>query len=422
VGVASSLMNSRIDSAHSIESAYSWVVAFASMATLALAMGANYLAIVSVPFFEAEMGWSRSAATSIYSATTLGAGIGGIVMGFYASRMGVQAALSIAAVGLVVGCVLVALSDSLGGLLAPAFAFIGMLGMGTGFAPLIANVTLWFDRNRGLAIATVAMGQTVSGGIWNVTFEPLVVEYGWRAVYVGYGLFAACAIIPLSLFHKRQPPELARLKAAKASGAPAEERPVPNVNPHLLIFLLGMAIVGCCVAMSMPVAQMVAYCATLGYGTTVGAELASLLLICSGVSRLGFGLISDRIGGLNTILIGATMQAAALSLFIFFDGLDQLYLVSAIFGLVFGGIVPAYGLAVRELFPAREAQTKTGIIYFFGYVGMAGGGLIGGFVYDVTLNYPTAFAVGVAFNLVNIALILLIKGMARARPARLVTA
>jgi MFS family permease len=165
----------------------------------------------------------------------------------------------------------------------------------------------------------------------------------------------------------------------------------------------------------MPMAQMVAYCATLGFGTHIGAEIASILLVCSGVSRLGFGLISDRIGGLNTILIGAGLQAAALSLFIFFDTQQQLYIISIMFGLVFGGIVPAYGLAVRELFPAQQAQTRTGIVYFFGYVGMGGGGLIGGFVYDVTLSYPTAFGVGVAFNLANIGLILLIKGLARSR-------
>ncbi len=408
-------MQNRIDKSLSVESGYSWLVAVASLATLALAMGANYLAIVSVPFFEADMGWSRSAATSVYSATTLGAGVGGIVMGYYAGRMGVQAALSVAATSIVVGCILVALADSLQGLLIPAFIFIGMLGMGTGFSPLIANVTLWFDRNRGLAIAVVACGQTVAGGIWNVTFEPLLVEYGWRIVYVGYGLFAAACIVPLSFVHRRPAPELQRIRTAALAGGPPPVRTTPDINPNLLSLLLGVAIIGCCVAMSMPVAQMVAYCSTLGYGTATGAKIASLLLICSGVSRLGFGLISDRIGGLNTILVGASMQAAALSLFIFFDGRDQLFLISALFGLVFGGIVPAYGLAVRELFPAQDAQKRTGIVYFFGYIGMGGGGLIGGIVYDVTLNYPTAFAVGVAFNLVNIALILFIKGLARAR-------
>ncbi len=408
-------MPPRISADQSVETAYSWVVAFASLATLALAMGANYLAIVGVPFFEADMGWSRSAATSVYSATTLGAGVGGILMGYYASRMGVQAALTVAAAAIVLGCVMASLAESLPTLLAPLFLFVGMMGMGCGFAPLIANVTLWFDRNRGLAIAVVACGQTVAGGIWNITFEPLIAEHGWRAVYMGYGLFAALAIIPLSLVHRRPPPELQRLRAADAGGAAVAERSIPNINPAWLTLLLGMAIVGCCVAMSMPLAQMVAYCSTLGYGTATGAKIASLLLICSGVSRLGFGLVSDRIGGLNTILIGASLQAAALSLFIFFDGQQQLYLISALFGLVFGGIVPAYGMAVRELFPARQAQTRTGVVYFFGYIGMGGGGLIGGFVYDVTLNYPTAFAVGVAFNLVNIGLILFIKGLTRAR-------
>ena len=408
-------MTERIGREESVESAYSWVVAFASLLTLALAMGANYLAIVSVPFFEADMGWSRSAATSIYTVTTLGAGVGGIVMGYYAARAGVRVALLVAAAAIAIGCLLAGVAENLPMLLGPSFLFVGMLGMGCGFAPLIANVTMWFDRNRGLAIAVVACGQTVAGGIWNVTFEPLIAEHGWRIVYVGYGLFAAATIVPLSLVHSRQPPELSRLQAAPAGRTRDPDRQFPEINPNLLTLMLGAAIIGCCVAMSMPMAQMVAYCATLGYGTNVGAEIASILLVCSGVSRLGFGLVSDRIGGLNTILIGSAMQAAALSLFIFFDSQSQLYLISGIFGLVFGGIVPAYGLAVRELFPAKEAQTRTGVVYFFGYVGMGGGGLVGGFVYDVTLSYGTAFAVGVAFNLVNIALILAIKGIARVR-------
>ena len=411
-------MSNRIPPEESIETGYSWLVAFASLVTLALAMGANYLAIVGVPFFERDMGWSRSAATAVYTATTLGAGVGGIVMGYVAARLGVQRALILAAAAIAAGGALAAQADTLPELLAPIFLLVGMVGMGCGFAPLIANVTLWFDRRRGLAISVVACGQTVAGAIWNVVFEPAIVEHGWRDVYTAYGLFAAAAIVPLSFVHRRPPPELLRLRAAAASatpGAPPPPRTTPDIDPVWLTLLLGMAIVGCCVAMSMPMAQMVAYCATLGYGTAMGAKIASLLLICSGVSRLGFGLVSDRIGGLNTILIGASLQAMALSLFIFFDSQDQLLLISAMFGLVFGGIVPAYGLAVRELFPARQAQTRTGVVYFFGYIGMGGGGLVGGVVFDVTLSYPTAFGVGVAFNLVNIALILFIKALARAR-------
>ena len=398
--------------ASSVEGPYSWVVAIASLAILALSMGANYLAIVSVPFLEADMGWTRSAASSVYSATTLGAGIGGMLMGLYAARMGVQAALGVAAAAILIGCVIVSMADSLPALLLPVFVFVGMLGMGCGFSPLIANVTLWFDRRRGLAISIVACGQTVAGGIWNVTFEPIVVEFGWRAAYVGYGIFACAMILPLSLVFRRQPPELQRLMA---TGAVRDDQQFPDVNPAFLTLLLGFAIIGCCVAMSMPVAQMVAYCATLGYGTEVGAEIASLLLVCSAVSRLGFGFISDKIGGLNTIFVGSSLQAMALSLFVFFDSQTQLYLISGIFGLVFGGIVPAYGLAVRELFPARQAQTRTGVVFFFGYIGMGGGGLVGAAIYDVTLSYPTAFAVGVAFNLANLATILFIKGLARTR-------
>jgi MFS family permease len=170
----------------------------------------------------------------------------------------------------------------------------------------------------------------------------------------------------------------------------------------LVLTLLSLAIVGCCVAMAMPVVHLIAYCSDLGFSSSTGAKMLSLLLFCSAMSRLFFGLISDRIGGLKTILFGSAAQAMALSLFTLVGTETSLYIVSGLFGLVFGGIVPAYALAVRELFPARDTGWRMGVVFLFGTGGMALGGFLGGWIYDVAAHYHIAFLVGVAFNVVNL--------------------
>jgi MFS family permease len=178
------------------------------------------------------------------------------------------------------------------------------------------------------------------------------------------------------------------------------------VSPGVLQGLLVVAGLACCVAMSMPQVHIVAYCGDLGYGVARGAEMLSLMLAFGIVSRVASGLIADRIGGLMTLMIGSVLQGVALFLYLLFDGLASLYVISALFGLFQGGIVPSYAIIVREYFPPNEAGTRVGICIMATLFGMALGGWLSGVIFDLTGSYQAAFAHGIAWNLLNGAVVL----------------
>ena len=168
--------------------------------------------------------------------------------------------------------------------------------------------------------------------------------------------------------------------------------------------LLIVAGLSCCVAMSMPQVHLVAYCSDLGYGPARGAQMLSLMLGFGIVSRLTSGWICDHIGGLRTLLLGTTLQGVALVLFLPFDGLVSLYVISALFGLFQGGIVPSYAIIVREYFSPKEAGTRVSMVLTATMFGMALGGWMSGVIFDYTGSYHAAFANGFLWNLLNIAI------------------
>jgi MFS family permease len=278
---------------------------------------------------------------------------------------------------------------------------IGMLGCSTTFAPLVADTSLWFNRRRGIAVAICASGNYLSGTIW-----PPILQYGfdtigWRQTYIGFGVFAAAALLLLSLVMRRRPPVL---EAAVKGSAVSQQSRSLGISSGTLMVLLCLAGIGCCVAMSMPQVHIVAYCGELGFGAARGAEMLSLMLGFGIVSRLLSGWISDHIGGLRTLILGSVLQGIALLLFLPSDTLMSLYVVSAMFGLFQGGIVPAYALIVREYFDPREAGTRVSIVLTSTLVGMALGGWISGVIFDLTGSYHAAFINGVAFNLFNLSI------------------
>jgi MFS family permease len=170
--------------------------------------------------------------------------------------------------------------------------------------------------------------------------------------------------------------------------------------------------------MSMPQVHIVAYCGDLGYGPARGAEMLSLMLGLGVVSRLASGLIADRIGGVATLMLGSTLQCLALLFYLPFDGLTSLYVVSALFGLSQGGIVPSYALIVRDYFPAREAGARISLVLMATIVGMALGGWMSGAIFDLTGSYQAAFLNGIGWNLLNMSIAFwLLLGRLRARPA-----
>ena len=347
---------------------------------------------------QAEFAVTRGDASLPYTLTMLGFGIGGILMGRLADRFGVVTPVVIGAFGLGGGFIVAGNAPNLLVFSLAHGLMIGLLGCATTFAPLVADTSLWFNRRRGIAVAICASGNYLAGAVWPPILQYWFDTVGWRATYVGVGMFCTAAMLLLALALRRRPPAL---EASTTSSLIRTERPL-GLSPNALMILLVIAGVACCVAMSMPQVHIVAYCGDLGYGAARGAEMLSLMLAFGIVSRLASGWICDRIGGLRTLLLGSFLQGVALLLFLPFDGLVSLYIVSAMFGLFQGGIVPSYAIIVREYFPVREAGVRTGIVLMATLFGMALGGWMSGAIFDVTGSYQAAFINGITWNLLNL--------------------
>jgi MFS family permease len=363
-----------------------------------------YSMAVALAQVQAEFSADRGGASLPYTLTMIGFGFGGILMGRLSDRFGVFVPVVIGGVSLGLGFVLAGMSPSLLQFTLVHGLLIGLLGCSATFAPLVADTALWFNRHRGIAVAICASGNYLAGTVWPPILQHFFDTAGWRATYVGVGIFCTLSILALSFVLRKRPPAI---EAASAGSMAARRSELPlGLSPNALMVLLSVAGVACCVAMSMPQVHIVAYCSDLGYGAARGAEMLSLMLGFGIVSRLLSGWISDRIGGLRTLLLGSALQGVALVLFLPFDGLVSLYVVSAMFGLFQGGIVPAYALIVREYFSPLEAGTRTGIVLMATLFGMALGGWVSGAIFDLTGSYRAAFVNGIAFNLLNLTITL----------------
>jgi len=381
------------------ESTYAWLRLGAALALMTIGGSGMYSMAVAIGPVQAEFSASRGEASLPYTLTMLGFGIGGILMGRLADRFGVVRPVTLGAFGLGGGFILAGNASTLLQFSLAYGVLIGLFGCSTTFAPLVADTALWFNRRRGIAVAICASGNYLAGAVWPPTLQYLFDTIGWRATYTGLGIFCTASMLLLGLALRRKPPALE--SASSAGRIERSERPL-GLAPNTMMALLVIAGVGCCVAMSMPQVHIVAYCGDLGYGAARGAEMLSIMLAFGIVSRLVSGWICDRIGGLRTLLLGSFLQGVALLLFLPFDGLVSLYIVSAMFGLFQGGIVPSYAIIVREYFPPREAGVRTGIVLMATLFGMAFGGWISGAIFDFTGSYRAAFVNGIAFNLLNL--------------------
>jgi MFS family permease len=278
-----------------------------------------------------------------------------------------------------------------------------LLGIASTFAPLLADTAQWWNKRRGIAVAVCASGNYLAGTLWPPIAQWGVTQVGWRTTYICIGLFCGIGMGLLALRMRAKPPAAAATTVNR-QGVVASDRPF-GMSVMQAQWLLSVAGVACCVAMAMPQVHIVAYCSDLGFGAARGAEMLSLMLACGIVSRLVSGAICDRIGGIRTLLLGSALQGIALMMFLPFDGLVPLYLVSAMFGLFQGGIVPSYAIIVREHFPAKEAGARTGTIIMATLVGMALGGWLSGKIFDVTGSYHAAFINGIAWNALNFGIV-----------------
>ncbi len=402
-----------------VESRYAWARLCTALALMTIGGSGMYAITVVLPRVQADFGVDRADASLPYTFTMIGFGLGGILMGRLADRYGVMVPVVIGAFGLAAGFIAAGNAASLWQFNLAQGLLIGLLGTSATFAPLVADISLWFTRRRGIAVAICISGNYLAGSVWPPVMQHYIDSAGWRQTYIGMGLFCLAAMLPLALILRPRPP-LPAQSASGAAAAPARAAgsvSTLGLSPGALQTLLCVAGVACCVAMSMPQVHIVAYCGDLGYGPARGAQMLSVMLGFGIVSRLAFGWISDHIGGLRTLLLGSTLQAVALLLFLPFKGLVSLYVVSALFGLFQGGIVPAYALIVREHFTPREAGTRVGTVLMATLFGMALGGWMSGAIFDLTGSYRAAFVNGIAWNLVNIAIVAALLYRARARAA-----
>ena len=384
----------------------------AALALMTIGSGGMYIVAVVLPSVQAEFAIARADASLPYTLMMIGFGVGGILMGRLADRHGVMLPLLIGSAGVAGGFVVAGMAPNIWIFAAAHCLSIGMLGSSATFAPLVADTSLWFVKRRGIAVAVCARGNYVAGAVWPPIVQHFIESVGWRHTYLGIAVFSALTMPALAMLMRARPPAAVAAAPRGISPVVPSKRPF-GLSPGQAQGLLCIAGVACCVAMAMPQVHIVAYCGDLGYGAARGAEMLSLMLGCGVVSRIVSGLICDRIGGLRTLLLGSVLQGLALLLFIPFDGLLSLYVISALFGLFQGGIVPSYAIIVREHFPPAEAGARVGTVLMCTLLGMALGGWMSGKVFDLTGSYHAAFLNGIAWNLLNLGVVLVLMGRLR---------
>ena len=382
------------------ESPYAYLRLLAALLVMTVGCSGMYVMAVALTPVQAEFGVTRAQASLPYTMTMIAFGLGGIMMGRLADRFGVVVPTVIGALGMGAGFVLAGAAQTLWQFILAHSLLIG-IGSSASFGPLVADISFWFHRHRGTAVAICASGNYLAGAVWPPILQHFFAGIGWCATYLWSGVLFCMAILLLSLLLRRPRPGIET--SGSASFAAPAARPL-GLSPNTLLALLCLAGLGCCTAMAMPQVHIVAYCGDLGYGAARGAEMLALMLGCGVVSRITWGWISDRIGGVRTLLFGAALQAMSLALFVPFDGLASLYVVAALFGLFQGGLVPAYAIIIREYFAPREAGARVGIALLATITGMALGGWVSGLIFDLAGSYRAAFVNGVAWSLLTTAI------------------
>ena len=369
--------------------------------------------VVALPALQTDFGVARADAALPYTLAMIGFACGGVVMGRLADRFGIAVPLAIGTVCLGLGYVGVGYASNLWQVALAHGLLIGV-GCSASFGPLMADISHWFVRRRGIAVAIAAAGNYLAGTIWPPVVQHFIATSGWRATHIGIGLFLVAAMLPLVYLLRRRIENQQNAAAAAAAAARQVDMPFSPMTLQVLLCIAGVA---CCVAMSMPQVHLVAYCGDLGYGAARGAEMLSLMLGFGIISRIASGFIADRIGGVRTLLLGSVLQGTALFLYLFFNGLTSLYVISALFGLFQGGIVPSYAIIVREYFSPKEAGTRVGLVLMATLLGMALGGWVSGAIFDFAGSYRAAFLNGLGWNALNIVIMVSLLIRARQRLA-----
>jgi MFS family permease len=382
----------------SVETRTSWVVASVVLVIMAIAFGAPWITVVALKDIAAEVGGERSVPAFASALMWIGSGVGGILMGRVAERVGIRFTVIFGAAMIAVGLMLSSLGPSW-----PLYVghglFIGLIGIGGINAPFYVYVSRWFDRRRGSALALISSGAYLAGTLWPPIFARAIAYAGWRHTMLYYAAFELLLIVPTALLVLAPAPDTPH--HATTTNMLRAQKSVMGWPPNLIFALQMGAIFTCCIPMSMPQAHLVAFCSDLGISAAHGAAMVSVLLGAAFFSRQLWGVISDRIGGLYTMLIGSACQAVGMAAFVVTQDEAGLFTVAALFGFGFSGLVPANILASRELFPVSESYWRMPTLLLCSGWGMAAGGWIAGIIYDHFGFYAPAFATGLGVNILN---------------------
>ena len=383
-----------------IDGRRAWLRLGAALAIGSIGSTGMWSVAVAIPYVQADFQVARQVASLPYTLAMIGFGVGGVAMGRITDRFGVIVSILIGTALLGTGYIAAGFAQTMWQYVLAYGVLIG-LGTSSMFAPLMADISHWFRKRRGTAVAICACGNYLAGTIWPPILQHFMSTEGWRATHIGYGLFSLVSMPLIALAFRTRAPVDPDLEAHTAAWQPK----VIGISPGMLQALLVVAGVACCVAMSMPQVHIVAYCGDLGYGPARGAEMLSLMLGMGVISRLISGIVADRIGSLSTLMLGSVLQGVALLLYLPFDGLASLFVISALFGLFQGGIVPMYALIVRDYFSSAEAGARVGLVIMATLFGMSFGGWISGAIFDWTGSYQAAFLNGIGWNLVNVTIV-----------------
>jgi MFS family permease len=385
-----------------IDSRESWLITLAALFVASVSLGAPYVVVVALKPIAEELGGLRSVPSGAMSLAMLGTGVGGLAMGWVAERVGVRAVVMFGAVMVCAGLALSSRGE-VWQLYVGHGLLIGLIGNSAINAPLYIYVTKWFERRRGTALALIASGPNAAGAFWPPLFERAIAAYGWRETMVTFGLVVVGIVVPLAALFLRPPPDAP--KSAVAAGAAAAKARVFELPPNAAFALLAGASFLCCIPMAMPAAHVIALCGDLGMTPAKGAAMLTVMLVCAFTARQLWGWLSDSVGGLLTLLVGSLAQTVAIAGFMITQDEAGLFAVAGAFGFGFSGLIPAYILTARQLFPAREASWRIPTLLLTGMSGMAAGSWLAGVIYDHYGFYAPAFATGLAFNIANFAII-----------------
>jgi MFS family permease len=398
----------------SVESRSSWVVASVALVTLLMAFGGAWITPVALKDIAAEVGGAREVPALASALAWLCSGVGGIVMGRVADRIGTRWTVLFGSLMIGLGLAISTLGPP-----RPLWIghglFIGLIGLGGINAPMYIYISRWFDRRRGSALALISSGSYLAGAMWPPVFERAIAHLGWRETMLWYALAEIVVIVPIAVIFLRAPPEV--IHPVEAAHAETRTPPVLGWPPNLVFAMMCAAAVLCCVPMAIPQQHLVAFCSDLGIARSSGAIMLSVLLGTAFLSRQVWGAISDRIGGLSTVLIGSAWQCSAMIALLLTQNEAGLFTVAAAFGLGFSGIIPAYVLGLREMFPAAEAYWRIPTLLLFSGGGMALGGWLAGVLYDHYGYYAPAFAAGIGSNILNIIVVGTLVARGRMRTA-----